>query len=105
MGVAPFNKTACAVETNDNEGRITSHFEIFSVDKDKCKAALPLFTAIQLDESVYFLNSVSNFDTFPLPLPDAQKPLFRVLTNAAFSFLSIVGSKSLIIFHQMFFPF
>ena len=43
---------ACAVETKESEGKITSLFLILKSDNAKWRAAVPLFTAIHSLEFV-----------------------------------------------------
>ena len=73
FGMPPFSITALAVDTKDNDGIITSLFFILYIDNARLRAAVPLFTATQLFELVYFENFSSNFCTLPTPSPDAQK--------------------------------
>ena len=42
IGIPPLYRIACAVETNERDGRITSLFLISTRDKARCKAAVPL---------------------------------------------------------------
>ena len=96
IGFPPLRITECAVETNDNEGRITSLFLMSNRDNARFNAAVPLLTAIQLSALTYFLNNVSNSLTLPTPFPDAQKWLFNVLRIAFFSESSKYGSNNFI---------
>ena len=70
------------METKDSDGRITCLFLILNRDNAKFNAAVPLFTAMQASDLIYFRNSFSNFCTFPMPEPAAQKCLLRVLINS-----------------------
>ena len=56
-GMPPFSTMQCAVETKLREGKITSLFFISNSDNAKFNAEVPLFTATQLFDCVYFLNS------------------------------------------------
>ena len=48
IGIPPLRITACAVETNDREGKITSLLCRSKADKARFNAAVPLLTATQL---------------------------------------------------------
>ena len=97
-GFPPLRIIAFAVETKDNEGSITSQFFTSIRDNDRFNAAVPLFTATQPSEPIYFLNFSSNFKTLPEPDPLAQNLLSRTLIIARFSFIPITGSNSFILF-------
>ena len=77
MGMPPFSTIQCAVDTKLSDGKITSLFFISNNDNAKFNAAVPLFTAMQLLDFIYFLKLFSNFKTFPVPEPDAQNLLLR----------------------------
>ena len=98
IGIPPLYSTACAVLTNDREGKITSFPLIFDTLAAKCNAAVPLFTVIHALELTNFLNFFSNSLTRSEPAPDAQKPLLNVFTISLISFFSITGSNNFIFF-------
>src|SRR3989338_7447737 len=69
IGFPPLYTIALAVETNDNDGSITS-FPLISIsDNAKCNAAVPLLTATHSSEPMYLPNFDSNSATFPTPPP------------------------------------
>jgi hypothetical protein len=97
-GVPPLITIACAVDTKLSDGKITSLFFMSISDKDRFSAAVPLLTAIQSSEPRYFLNWFSNFNTFPVPEPDAQNLLSKTCKIFCLSSFHILGSNSLIFF-------
>ena len=86
-------------DTKVSDGTKTSFLLISTTFNAKSNAAVPLSTATHSVAFVYFLNKFSNFFTFPTPVPEAQKPLFRVLIVAFISKSSIVGKNNFIIFN------
>ena len=99
-GIPPLIITACAVDTKLSDGKITSLFFISINDSAKFNADVPLLTAMQLLEPTYFLNSHSNFKTFPVPDPDAQNLLSKTWRIFCRSSFPITGSNSLIFFYH-----
>jgi len=99
-GFPPLTIIEWAVETKVNAGRITSLFLILTRDKAKFNAEEPLFTAIQFFDLRYFWKDFSNFKTFPVPEPDAQKWLLSVLISALSSSMPTYGSNNLILFFK-----
>ena len=67
FGIPPLIKTEFAVDTKDKDGRITSFPLIGISETARFNAAVPLFTATHVSESINLLNFFSNFDTLPLP--------------------------------------
>ena len=81
-----------------NDGTNTSLFFKSNKLKANSNADDPLSTAIQVFEFVSFWKYFSNFLTLLIPLPDAQLPVFIVLTAALISSLLKSGENNLIIF-------
>ena len=84
---------------------MTCLFFISNNDNAKFNAAVPLFTAIQSSEFVYFWKFSSNFLTFPFPAPEAQFPLRRTSKIFSSSKRSITGSNNLIFLFIIHFDF
>ena len=76
--------TQCAVLTKDKEGTIISPFSFEILETAKCKAAVPLLTAIPDCAPVYLINFFSKELTKLEPEPDAQ--LCDSKTNSMFLF-------------------
>ena len=81
-----------------NDGTNTSLFFKSNKLKANSNADDPLSAAIHTFEFVASWKSFSNSLTLLIPLPDAQLPLFIVLTAALISLLLKSGENSLIVF-------
>ena len=86
------------MEINVNAGTNTSLFFKSNKLKANSNADDPLSAAIHTFEFAASWKSFSNSLTLLIPLPDAQLPLFIVLTAALISLLLKSGENSLIVF-------